>query len=87
MRGLRHPETIAYGDALDFWRVTGVEPGRRLALRAKMKPPGETLLEFLIETDGDSPNHSQLTQIARFKPRGSLGLLYWYAVFPLHGSE
>jgi hypothetical protein len=24
-------------------------------------------------------------QIARFKPRGLLGLAYWYAVSPLHG--
>jgi hypothetical protein len=85
LRGRRHPESISYGDALDFWRVTGVEPGRRLALRAEMKLPGEALLEFLVEPDGVEGDHSRLTQIARFKPRGSLGLVYWYAVLPLHG--
>ena len=26
-----------------------------------------------------------LTQTARFKPRGLMGLAYWYAVMPLHG--
>ncbi len=25
-----------------------------------------------------------LTMIARFRPRGLLGLAYWYAVLPLH---
>ncbi len=34
-RGRRDPETVGYGEALDFWRVTGFERNRRLALRAK----------------------------------------------------
>ena len=29
-RGRRDPERVAYGDALDFWRVVGIEAGRRL---------------------------------------------------------
>jgi hypothetical protein len=32
-----------------------------------------------------SPGMCEMSQIARFKPRGLLGLLYWYAVLPLHG--
>ena len=40
------PDEVGYGDALDFWRVTGIEKGRRLSLRAEMKLPGEALLEF-----------------------------------------
>jgi hypothetical protein len=28
---------------------------------------------------------SALTLTARFRPRGLLGILYWYAVLPLHG--
>jgi hypothetical protein len=72
-------------EALDFWRVTAVEAGRRLALRAKMKLPGEALLEFTIEPlPGETP-HCRLVQPARFLPRGLLGLAYWYAVMPRHG--
>jgi len=81
-RGRRSATEIQYGDALDFWRVTGIQPEERLELRAEMKVPGVATLEFLIESRGDQ---CHLTQIARFQPRGLLGILYWYAVMPLHG--
>jgi hypothetical protein len=81
-RGRRSPETVAYGEALDFWRVTGIQPGRSLSLRAEMKLPGEALLEFRIEPGGE--DRCRLRQRALFKPRGLLGLAYWYAVAPLH---
>ena len=81
-RGRRDPEMVSYGEALDFWRVTGLERDRRLALRAEMKLPGEALLEFRIDPRGDQ--QSTLHQIALFQPRGLLGLLYWYAIVPLH---
>lgn len=84
-RGRRHPDLISYGDALDFWRVTGIERGRRLALRAEMKLPGEALLEFTITPDPDDDGVARLEQTARFKPRGLGGILYWYAVLPFHG--
>ena len=83
-RGRRDPERLAYGDAVDFWRVSAVEPGRRLALRAEMRLPGQALLEFAIAPAG-KPGYSRLVQTARFRPRGLLGLAYWYAVLPLHG--
>jgi len=82
-RGRRDPESVGYGEALDFWRVVGYERDQRLALRAEMKLPGEALLEFSIEPLGDG--QSVLTQTALFQPRGLFGLLYWYAVVPLHG--
>jgi uncharacterized protein YbjT (DUF2867 family) len=81
-RGRRDPESVDYGEALDFWRVVGLDRDRRLALRAEMKLPGEALLEFLIEPQ--SPHQSILRQTALFKPRGLFGLPYWYAVVPLH---
>jgi uncharacterized protein YbjT (DUF2867 family) len=84
-RGRKDPEHLAYGEALDFWRVTAVEPDRRLALRAEMRLPGEALLEFDIRPAGDAPGTSVLTQTAVFKPKGLLGLAYWYGVLPLHG--
>ena len=82
-RGRRHPEKLAYGEAVDFWRVTGIEVGRRLELRAEMWLPGEATLTFEVAPTADSG--CTLTQTARFKPRGLLGLCYWYAVAPLHG--
>jgi uncharacterized protein YbjT (DUF2867 family) len=81
-RGRRDSERLAFGDALDFWRVTGIEEGKRLELRAEMRLPGEALLEFEIS---DNERKSVLTQTARFKPRGLAGLLYWAAVLPFHG--
>ena len=82
-RGRRDPESVGYGEALDFWRVVGFERDARLTLRAEMKLPGEALLEFRIESL--SASQCKLHQIALFKPRGLLGLLYWYAVAPFHG--
>jgi uncharacterized protein YbjT (DUF2867 family) len=84
-RGRRTVEQIRHGDALDFWRVTGVERDVRLELRGELKVPGEALLEFRVEELGGQPERIRLDQIARFKPKGLLGLLYWYSVLPLHG--
>jgi uncharacterized protein YbjT (DUF2867 family) len=84
-RGRRTVETIRLGDALDWWRVTGVDPDRRLELRGELKVPGEALLEFRIEPLPGRPDWTRLDQIARFIPKGLLGLLYWYSVKPLHG--
>jgi uncharacterized protein YbjT (DUF2867 family) len=84
-RGRKDPEHLAYGEALDFWRVTAVERDRRLALRAEMRLPGEALLEFDIAPVEGDPGASDLRQLAVFKPKGLLGLAYWYGVLPLHG--
>ncbi len=83
-RGRRDPENVSYGEALDFWRVTGIEYGRRLRLRAEMKLPGEALLEFEVLPARNTAEACRLVQTARFKPKGLAGLLYWYAVKPLH---
>jgi hypothetical protein len=82
-RGRRHPDSLRYGDALDFWRVVGLERDRSLSLRAEMRVPGEALLDFRIETDGR--DRCKLVQTALFEPRGLFGLLYWYGVLPFHG--
>ena len=86
-RGRRDPEAVSFGEALDFWRVTGLERNCRLSLRAEMKLPGEALLDFAIEPmpPGTAGPRSRLTQTARFLPRGLWGLAYWYAVLPFHG--
>lgn len=82
-RGRRNPDALAYGDALDFWRVTQATPERHLALRAEMKVPGTAQLDFTIEPIDEQ--RCRLVQHARFRPRGLLGLMYWYSVLPLHG--
>ena len=81
-RGRRDSEAVGYGEALDFWRVEGLDLNRRLALRAEMKLPGEAMLEFCIERQ--SGQVCVLQQIALFKPRGLFGLIYWYSVMPFH---
>ena len=82
-RGRRHPEEVAYGEALDFWRVIAVDRPRRLHLLAEMKLPGQAALEFNIEP-APSGESTTLHMTARFKPKGLLGLAYWYSVLPLH---
>lgn len=81
-RGRRHPGKLAFGDALDFWRVTAIEDQRRLELRAEMRLPGEATLTFEVAPLSDGT--AELTQTARFWPRGLAGLAYWYSITPLH---
>lgn len=81
-RGRRHPEEVGYGEALDFWRVIGIEKDKNLTLLAEMKLPGIATLEFDIE-----PTQAAVTKLimtARFRPKGIVGLMYWYAVVPFH---
>jgi uncharacterized protein YbjT (DUF2867 family) len=80
-RGRRDPETPTVGSALDFWRVEAYEPDRLLRLRAEMRLPGRAWLQF--EVDGDEQS-SRIRQTAIFDPVGLAGLLYWYALLPLH---
>jgi len=81
-RGRRHPKELRVGDALDFWRVEAIKPGELLRLRAEMKLPGKAWLEFqAIEQDAET---TKLVQTAYFAPKGLLGLLYWYGIYPFH---
>jgi uncharacterized protein YbjT (DUF2867 family) len=81
-RGRRDPDTLQFGDALDFWRVLEVDPPHRLRLVAEMKLPGQATLAFTVRAI--DATRCELVQTARFRPRGLFGLLYWYAVLPLH---
>lgn len=84
-RGRRSADQIRHGDALDFWRVTGIEPNRSLTLRAEMRVPGDAILEFRMWPMEYLPGMTMLEQIARFTPKGLAGVLYWYSVLPFHG--
>ena len=81
-RGRRHPDELRAGDALDFWRVEKVEPDRMVRLRSEMKLPGDAWLKFDVYDGGDGS--TSLEQTALFAPRGVMGILYWYALYPVH---
>jgi len=80
-RGRRDPNQLRVGDALDFWRVEVYQPPHRLLLQAEMKVPGRAWLEFTVSGDEQS---STIRQTAIFDPVGLFGLVYWYALYPLH---
>ena len=76
-RGRRSSSDLRIGDALDFWKVVDLKPGKRLLLHAQMKVPGDAWLEFDVQP-------TQLVQTAHFLPKGVWGRLYWYSVLPFH---
>ncbi len=83
-RGRRNPDQLSVGDALDFWRVEEVIPNRLLRLRAEMKVPGKAWLQFEIKPGLDKNEMNRFVQTAFFEPKGLAGLLYWYALYPIH---
>jgi len=89
-RGRRHPQQLAVGEPVDFWRVEALErpidgSTGLLRLRAEMKLPGEAWLEFRIRPDDEGDGGgSVLEQQARFHPRGLWGRAYWYGLSPIH---
>ncbi len=80
-RGRRDAENLAVGDTVDFWRVEAIEPDRLLRLAAEMKLPGRAWLQFEVEPNSDG---SAIRQTAVFDPAGVGGLIYWYALYPVH---
>ncbi len=80
-RGRPDAETPFPGSTLDFWRVESYEPDRKLRLLAEMRVPGRAWLEFRAEPCGSA---TVIKLIAQFEPRGFLGLLYWYLLYPVH---
>ncbi len=82
-RGRRSRLTVRVGDAIDFWRVEAVEPGRLLRLRAEMRVPGDAWLELSVDPTPDGG--ATYRQRAVFFPRGLSGRLYWLSMLPFHG--
>jgi Protein of unknown function (DUF2867) len=80
-RGRRDPVRLSVGDTLDFWRVEAFEQDRLLRLSSEMKSPGRIWLQF--EVDGNQAE-TTLRQTAIFDPHGLAGLVYWYALYPIH---
>jgi Protein of unknown function (DUF2867) len=82
-RGRRDPRHLLAGDALDFWRVEAIEPGKLLRLRAEMKLPGLAWLEMSVGQDFDGM--TTYSQRAIFRPLGLAGHAYWRSISPFHG--
>ncbi|MFJ4470918.1 SDR family oxidoreductase [Streptomyces sp. NPDC089424] len=83
-RGRRDASRLRVGDAVDFWRVEDVEPGRLLRLRAEMRLPGLAWLELYAEPLGEG--RARYRQRALFHPHGLLGHLYWWSISPFHAA-
>lgn len=81
-RGRRHPSEIRVGDALDFWRVEEIKHSEMMLLSAEMKMPGDAWLQFEVQPQG--LHKSMLIQTAYFAPKGLVGILYWYLLYPIH---
>lgn len=66
----------------DFWYVEDFDVNRRLLLRAEMKLPGRAWLEFLLSPQAEGK--TLVRCCAWFEPRGLLGELYWWVLYPIH---
>lgn len=83
--GMKHRlghDPLLADDAFDFWYVQEIETDRRLVLRAAMKLPGRAWLEFILSPEAGG--QTLLRCCAWFEPRGLLGELYWWALYPVH---
>ncbi|MFI7102382.1 SDR family oxidoreductase [Streptomyces sp. NPDC050161] len=83
-RGRRDAGRLRVGDALDFWRVEEILPGRLLRLRAEMRLPGLAWLELAV--GHDTRGRTVYCQRALFHPHGLAGHAYWWAVSPFHAA-
>jgi hypothetical protein len=73
--------TLKLGDKIDSWKVIRYEEDQFLSLLFGMKGPGLGRLECSIIDHG---THRELDVRAWWHPKGFMGLLYWYAMFPAH---
>lgn len=81
--GRRDPQHLEEGDRVDWWRVEDIKRGEHLVLRAEMKLNGKAWLKLEVQPrDGGG---SLYKQSAIYCPQGTLGHMYWWAVYPFHG--
>lgn len=80
-RARRDLDNIAIGDVIDWWRVEDYKKNKLLRLYAEMKLPGRAWLQFEVKRINGGV---KITQTAIFDPIGLQGLIYWYALYPLH---
>ncbi len=85
-RGRRDPNRLVVGEALDFWRVEEIQPGRLLQLRAEMRLPGLAWLQLSAERPEGARTGCVYRQRAVFIPKGLSGHLYWHALRLFHNA-
>ena len=80
-RGRRDPYDLRVGDTVDFWRVERLEPGRLLRLARRDEDP-----RAAVAAVRGRPRTRRRPGAADddLRPRGCVGLAYWYALYPLH---
>jgi uncharacterized protein YbjT (DUF2867 family) len=81
-RGRKDQNSLLPGDTIDFWYVETVIPNQLICLRSEMKLPGKAWLQF--ETYHIKNNCSLLVQSVCYAPKGLIGILYWYLLYPIH---
>ena len=72
------------GERFDIWEVLAAKPGQRLTLYATLVAPGSGGLEFALEPGNDGG--TRLSATIHWHPAGFAGLLYWYALGPVHAA-
>lgn len=72
---------IGEGDYLDCWEVLEVDKPNRLKLQADVELPGNPTLIFRLESIDDG---TRLVQLARFRPQGLKGRIYWRVLWIFH---
>jgi len=75
-------KALKVDDTVDFWKVLEIAPESKLLLLSEMKAPGQGLLELRIENM--DKGKCQIILLSRFLPKGLIGLLYWYGLYPFH---
>ncbi|MBN2316947.1 MAG: SDR family oxidoreductase [Sedimentisphaerales bacterium] len=81
-KGRPDPNAIRVGDTLDYFRVVEIRPDRMIRLKVDMKLPGEGWVQF--EAIPAEERRTRLRQTVFFAPKGLIGLLYWYLLYPFH---
>ena len=84
-RGRRHPDTLAVGDALDWWRVEEIDRPHLLRLRAEMRLPGLAWLELEVPPQTGRWVRRASGSARCSTPAGCPAQLYWAAIKPFHG--
>ncbi|MCL4530269.1 MAG: SDR family oxidoreductase [Chloroflexi bacterium] len=87
--GLRgRNDALKENDNMDYYHVDKFEPDHMMRLHSDLRAPGEGWMEWRVDIipaeEAASAQTSILTQTAFFAPRGLLGFLYWYLLYPLH---
>ena len=78
--GVWRPDRLCPGETVDWWRVVQADPDH-LVLASVGWFCGESWLGLRLTDEHGPP---RLEQAAAFRPKGLLGLAYWWVLWPVH---